>query len=65
MTRKNRHFVYEGVGIIAVAFLLAIVIPSFVNSHDTVALFAGIALLGAALLWLAYFAYRINKEVEK
>ena len=65
MTRKQRAFTMEAVGIIGSFLLLALAVPGMVNSRDTLALFAALLLIFGAVGWLAYFAYRINREIVK
>jgi hypothetical protein len=60
MTRKERAFVIEGGAIALGGMFGAVVVPTLVSAHDSVALFAGVALLLGWIGWVAYFFYRIN-----
>lgn len=62
MTRKERRFIYEGIAILFADSLMALfVVPTLVNTRDSMSVFAGGFLAFGAVAWTAYYAYRVNQ----
>lgn len=62
MKRKERHLIYEFVGLGLAGFGLAFSIPALVSAHDTVALLAALLLLLAWGGWGSFFFYRASQQ---
>lgn len=64
MTRKQRHLIYEALGLLAAAFFGLFTVTTLLNAHDTIALVAAVGLLATWFGWLLFFIYRFSKELK-
>jgi len=64
MTRKQRHLIYEAVAILLATFFGLFTTPALINAHETIALVCAIGLLAVWGVWIAYFLYRLSKEIN-
>lgn len=64
MTRKQRHLVYEAIGIMLAAFFGLFTVTTLINAHDTIALVSAFGLIAVWAGWVLFFVYRFSKEIK-
>lgn len=62
MKQKERHAIYELIGLGLSGFALAFVLPTLLSAHEDIALMLSGMLAVAWMGWVAFFLIRLNSK---